>query len=150
MANEPLRLTSIGQIAQPVSDLGRVVEFYRDPLGGTLIVTFDPPGLAFFDCGGVRLMLDAVPGAMEPPGSALYFSVDDLDTSPAALRASGVAIEQEPHMISRDDAGDFGPVGVETWMAFFRDPDGNILALITERPPRLSPDAEARTVCSPG
>jgi methylmalonyl-CoA/ethylmalonyl-CoA epimerase len=135
MTNEPLRLSSIGQIAQPVTDLERAIEFYRETLGGTLIATFDPPGLAFFDCGGVRLMLDAVPGAMEPPGSPLYFAVDDLDASVATLEESGVTITQEPHMISRDDAGDFGPVGVETWMEFFRDPDGNILVLMTERPP---------------
>ena len=119
MADEPLRLSSIGQIAQPVTDLGRAVDFYRETLGGTLIATFDPPGLAFFDCDGVRLMLDAVPGAMEPPGSPLYFSVDDLDASLAALVASGMTIEQGAHMISRDDDGDFGRSALRRgWRSF--------------------------------
>lgn len=68
MANDGgLSLSAVAQVAQPVTDLERSIDFYRDTLGGTFIAKFDPPGLAFFDCGGVRLMLDAVEGALEPP-----------------------------------------------------------------------------------
>ncbi len=136
MANDGgLSLSAVAQVAQPVTDLERSIDFYRDTLGGTFIAKFDPPGLAFFDCGGVRLMLDAVEGALEPPGSPLYFRVDDLDVAVAELRSRGVELDGDPHMISRDDAGDFGQRGVETWMAFFRDPDGNVLAVMSEVPP---------------
>ena len=133
MTDRALEVNAFQQVAQPSSDLERSVAFYRDVLGAKHIATFDPPGLAFFDIGGVRLMLDAIPGAIEHEGSPLYFRVDDLDAAVAALREAGVDIEQEPTPIHRDEAGDFGPAGSEEWMAFFRDPDGNILAFAETR-----------------
>ncbi len=128
-------LKAFAQVAQPSRDLERSVAFYRDVLGGSHTATFDPPGLAFFDIGGVRLMLDAIPGAINHEGSPLYFRVDDLEGAVAALREAGVEIEQEPALTHRDEAGDFGPQGPEEWMAFFRDPDGNILAFAEWRGP---------------
>ena len=128
-------VTQLGQVAQPVSDVQRAVAFYRDTLGARHLATFDPPGLAFFDLDGVRLMLDAIAEAQAQvprPGAPLYFRVPDIDAACAALEARGVAIESAPHMINRDDAGVFGVAGVETWMAFFRDPDQNILAVMAE------------------
>ena len=136
MSERPLAVSALRQVAQRSTDLGRSVAFYRDVLGARHVATFDPPGLAFFDLGGVRLMLDAIPGAFEHEGSPLYFAVDDLDGAVAALRAAGVAIEQEPAPIHRDEAGDFGPPGAEEWMAFFRDPDGNVLAFSEIRAPQ--------------
>ncbi len=135
MIDAPLSIDAFRQVAQRSTDLERSVAFYRDVLGANYIATFDPPGLAFFDIGGVRLMLDAIPGAFEHEGSPLYFSVDDLDTSVAALREAGVAIEEAPTLINKDEAGNFGPAGAEEWMAFFRDPDGNILAFSEIRAP---------------
>lgn len=132
MADVGLRLTELGQVAQPVKDLARAVEFYRDVLGATHQATFDPPGLAFFEFSGVRLMLDAIAEA-QGHGAPLYFRVPDLEAACAALEARGVTIDAAPHMISRDDAGVFGRPGMETWMAFFKDPDGNILAVMNER-----------------
>jgi methylmalonyl-CoA/ethylmalonyl-CoA epimerase len=132
MTDAGLRLTQLGQVAQPVKDLARAVEFYRDVLGATHQATFDPPGLAFFDFGGVRLMLDAIAEA-QGHGAPLYFRVPDIDAACAALEARGVTLDASPHMIQRDDAGVFGTPGMETWMAFFKDPDGNILALMSER-----------------
>ena len=136
-ADQAFRLSTIGQIGLRSGDLDRSIEFYRDALGMTFVTKFDPPGLAFFDCDGVRLMLSSLQeeGSGEAVGSPLYFTVDDLDAAAAALRSRGVEFEGEPRMISRDDAGDFGATGVETWMAFFRDPDGNILALMESRSP---------------
>lgn len=132
MADAGLRLSQLGQVAQPVKDIARAVEFYRDVLGATHQATFDPPGLAFFDFGGVRLMLDAIAEA-QGHGAPLYFRVSDIEAACAALEARGVTIDSAPHMIQRDDAGVFGRLGMETWMAFFKDPDGNILALMSER-----------------
>ena len=80
MSGEGLAVNAFQQVAQPSRDLERSVAFYRDVLGARYIGTFDPPGLAFFDIGGVRLMLDAIPGAIEHEGSPLYFRVDSLTT----------------------------------------------------------------------
>ena len=135
MTDAPLSVDAFRQVAQRSTDLERSVAFYRDVLGASHIAAFDPPGLAFFDIGGVRLMLDAIPGAFEHEGSPLYFSVDDLDASVAALREAGVAIEEAPTLINKDEAGNFGPAGAEEWMPFFRDPDGNILAFSEIRAP---------------
>jgi len=61
----------IGQIAITVKDVERAVHFYRDALGMRFL--FQAGGLAFFDCGGVRLML-SVPEKPEynHPASILY------------------------------------------------------------------------------
>ena len=64
----------------------------------------------------------------------LYFRVGDIDRAAAALEARGVILTQRPTMIHRDDAGQFGAAGAEEWMAFFRDPSGNLLALVERRP----------------
>jgi methylmalonyl-CoA/ethylmalonyl-CoA epimerase len=97
-----------------------------------LIATFDPPGLAFFDLGATRLLVEKG----EPGGThVLYFDVDDIVAGAERLKARGVALDAEPHVIFADDAGQFGPAGDEEWMAFFRDPSGNVLALHARRRP---------------
>ncbi|HKB10300.1 MAG TPA: VOC family protein [Vicinamibacterales bacterium] len=120
----------IGQIAFTVSDLPRAVAFYRDVLG--LRFLFEaPPSLAFFDCGGTRLMLSpperegAVAG--QQFNSVLYYAVADIEAASRALIARGVTFEQPAHLIARLAAADL-------WMAFFRDPDRNMLALMSEVP----------------
>ena len=118
------------QVAMGVEDLERATAFYRDVVGLTLIARFDPPGLAFFDLGGTRLLLEA--GA---PASLLYLGVDDVAETVARLRAAGVAIEAEPHVIFQDDDGQFGPAGEAEELAFFRDPEGNLVGISARRPP---------------
>ncbi len=76
----------------------------------------------------MRLLLE--PSA---PSATLYFAVDDVDAAHQDLRGRGVVFEQEPLMVHRDEAGLFGPAGEEEWMAFFRDPDGNLLAITARR-----------------
>src|SRR5262245_2340481 len=110
------------------ADLERSVGFYRDVLGARLIARFDPPGLAFFQLGDVRLLLEHA-ASVAPSGSCLYFAVPDIHAACAALSARGVALDLQPHLIHRDDGGLFGQRGAEEWMAFFRDPDGHSLAL---------------------
>lgn len=122
----PAGLDGIGQIAVVVHDVPRAVAFYRDTLG--LRFLFDAPNLAFFECGGVRLML-SLPSAPEfdHPASILYYTVADIDRTYHILAERGVAFEQKPHCVAKMEKHDL-------WLAFFRDPDGNLLALMCERP----------------
>ena len=118
-------LAQIGQIAVPVSDIERAIAFYRDTLGMRLLFQA-PPGLAFFDCAGVRLMLDAPAKAQAGNfSSVIYYKVPDLHSAFETLSARGVIFEAKPHLIARLPDH-------ELWMAFFRDPDGNLLALMSE------------------
>jgi methylmalonyl-CoA/ethylmalonyl-CoA epimerase len=125
MAEHGLSQSRIGQIAVVVRDLDRAVAFYRDTLGMRFLFQA-PPKLAFFDCGGVRLMLD-VPEEEEfkHPASILYYKVDDIKATWAALRDRGVEFRDEPHMVARMPDH-------ELWMTFFRDTEGNTLALMSE------------------
>jgi methylmalonyl-CoA/ethylmalonyl-CoA epimerase len=125
-----VRIEGLRQVALHASDLDRAEAFYRDVLGATPIARFDPPGLVFFDLGGVRLLLEQ--GA---PSSLLYLRVADIDAAWADLMAAGVEGGGEPHVIHRDDAGQFGPAGTEEWMAFFNDSEGNLVGLVEARPP---------------
>jgi methylmalonyl-CoA/ethylmalonyl-CoA epimerase len=124
---ETFGLSQIGQIAVPVANLERAVAFYRDVLGMRFLFQA-PPGLAFFDCGGVRLLLD-VPAktSSEVVGSIIYYKVSDIQAAYATLTARGVAFEQAPEFVARLPDHDL-------WMAFFRDPDSNLLALMSEVP----------------
>ena len=114
----------IHQIALIAEDLETSVEFYRDRLGLQVIAKFDPPGLVFFDIGGVRLMLEK-----NAPKGTVYFRVDDIHAAHKELKEKGVEFIDEPHLIHRNTEGLFGPAGEEEWMSFFNDPSGNLLAL---------------------
>jgi catechol 2,3-dioxygenase-like lactoylglutathione lyase family enzyme len=120
-------IDGLHQVALQALNLDAAIDFYRDILGLRFIARFDPPGLAFFDMGGFRLLLSAT--ASE---ATLYFRVDDIGDAVKFLKKRGVSFLHPPAMIHRDDAGEFGKKGVEEWMAFFKDPSGNLLAL-TER-----------------
>lgn len=118
-------LVHIGQIAVPVSDIGRAIAFYRDTLGMRFLFQA-PPGLGFFDCGGVRLMLDSPAKAQASHySSVIYYRVPDLHAAFETLSARGVVFEAKPQLIAKLPDH-------ELWMAFFRDPDGNLLALMSE------------------
>jgi methylmalonyl-CoA/ethylmalonyl-CoA epimerase len=116
-------LSQIGQIALTVSDIGRAVTFYRDSLGMRFL--FEVPNLAFFDCDGIRLMLSLPEKAAEGSSSVIYFKVADIQQAFETLSSRGVAFEGEPHLVARMPDH-------ELWMAFFRDPDRNLLALMSE------------------
>ncbi len=129
-------IQAIHQVALPSADLARSIAFYRDTLGATLVASFDPPGLAFFQVGDVRLLIDragAASGGLKVGGSVVYLRVADIQASHNALKSRGVTFLAPPQRVHRDDAGTFGPPGNEEWMTFFRDPDGNTLALVTQR-----------------
>lgn len=124
------------QVAQHVADLDRAVAFYRDVVGLPLIATFDPAGLAFFDLGATRLMLDG-----DAPSALLYLGVDDVATTIERLRDAGVEIVSEPHVIFEDADGLFGPPGEGEEMAFFRDSEHNLVGLAGRRAVATSPPA---------
>ena len=121
-------LTRIGQIAVNVHDLDRAVAFYRDKLGMKHLFTV--PKMAFFDCGGIRLML-GLPEKSEfdHPASILYYNVDDIHEAFQVLTARDVPFETKPHVVVRMEERDL-------WMAFLHDSEGNLLALMSEQPSR--------------
>ena len=119
-------LSRIGQIAVVVHDLARATAFYRDTLGMPFLFEA-PPKMAFFDCGGIRVMLSLPEGAeFDHPGSIIYYAVDDIHAAAAALESRGVVFDAPPHVVARLPHADL-------WMAFFRDPDRNALAMMSER-----------------
>jgi len=120
-------LSRIGQIAVVVRDLPRAAAFYRDTLGMRLLFEA-PPGLAFFDCAGVRLMLTLPDGPdAGRMASIIYYAVDDIAVAARILAERGVVFETEPHVVARLPQADL-------WMAAFRDPSGNLLELMSEVP----------------
>ena len=105
--------------------------FYRDVLELRLLAQFDPPGLAFFDLGDTRLLLEAgIPSAL------LYLRVEDPAAAVERLRKQNVFIEQDAHVIFSDTDGQFGPSGEDEVMAFFRDSEQNLVGLAGRCRPR--------------
>ena len=121
---EDLRLGQIGQIALPVKNLERAVEFYRDKLGLKFLFQA-PPGLAFFDCAGTRLLIEVPETQFEKHSSILYFRVVNIDNVYKTLKERGVPFDDTPHVIHKQE-------GYELKMAFFRDPEANIHAIMSE------------------
>ena len=126
MANDTAQfgLSQIGQIAITVHDLKQATAFYRDGLGMKFL--FEVPNMAFFDCGGVRLMLGiAEKPEFAHPASIIYYRVDDIQAAHDVLASRGVQFDGKPHLIARLPDR-------EIWMAFFRDCENNLLALLSE------------------
>jgi len=118
-------ISRIGQIAINAHDVERAATFYEQALGLKLLFKAGP-GLAFFDCGGVRLMLTRPEKPeFDHASSILYFSVADIQAAHARMKDSGVQFEDEPHLIARMPDHDL-------WMTFFRDSEGNLLGLMSE------------------
>jgi predicted enzyme related to lactoylglutathione lyase len=119
-------LSRIRQIAVNVQDVEQATAFYRDTLG--LPHLFNVPGIAFFDCDGVRLMLGrAETPEFDHPASVLYFAVDDIEQAYRTLTERGVKFEDAPHCVARMET-------FEVWLALFRDSEGNLLSLMSEPP----------------
>lgn len=108
-------------------DVEKAVAFYRDTLGMRFLFQAGPK-MAFFDCGGVRLMLAvAEKPEFDHPGSIFYFKVGDIQAVAETLASRGVRFEAPPHQLAAMPDHDL-------WMAFFKDVDGNLLALMSEVP----------------
>ena len=122
---DALKLGPLGQVSLQIREVAEAEHFYKDVLGLAHLFTFGD--LAFFDCDGVRLFLSASEERTEGAGSSvLYFQVPEIKSASEELRRLGVAFEAEPHLIHRHENG------VEEWMAFFRDPSGNRLPLMSQ------------------
>ena len=119
-----LKIQKIGQIAIPVSNIETAVTFYRDVLGLKFLFQA-PPGLGFFDCNGVRIMLDGPAKDKAGQSSVIYYLVEDIHSAFEVLSSKSVVFEGKPHLIAKMPDH-------ELWMAFFRDPDKNLLALMSE------------------
>ena len=128
-AADTLEIKDIGQIAinchGVVNGVAALLqEFYREKLGLRMLYEF--PGLAFFDCGGVRLMLTKPETAeLDHPSSIIYYRVADIQQATRAIAEKGVAIENEPRMIARMPDHDL-------WLSNVRDTEGNIIAFMAE------------------
>jgi len=117
----------IAQLMIPVDDFEKGIAFYRDVLGIPFLFSA-PPQMAFFDCGGIRLMLSRPEKPeFDHPSSIIYFRVGDIQAMYQTLRERGVPFDDEPHLIASMDTYDL-------WMAFFRDPDKNVFGIMSEVP----------------
>jgi len=123
-ATDDVRLGPIGQIAVNAHDLERAIGYYRDTLGMRLL--FQVPQMAFFDCGGVRLML-GLPSepVFDHPASIIYYRVDDIQAAHRVLARRGAKFTSPPHFVAKLPDADL-------WLAFLRDTEGNVLALMSE------------------
>jgi len=121
-----MNLNEIGQIALQADDLERAVAFYRDSLGMRFLFQV-PPGLAFFDCGGIRLMIDGIKERETPErfNSVIYYKVADIQAAYGELNSHGVVFDSKPHLIAKMPDH-------ELWMAFLRDTEGNLIGLMSE------------------
>ena len=118
-------LSEIGQIALIVGDVAKATAFYRDVLGLKFLFPAGPT-MSFFAAGSVRIMLTTPQGAGEVgKNSILYFKVDDIAATHAAIVARGAHKESEPRLIARMPDHDL-------WMAAVRDPEGNVIELMSE------------------
>jgi len=126
-----LNLDHIGQIALTVGDVDRAEAFYRDVLKLRKLYRFGD--LTFFDCAGVRLMLEKAHAPENiPKSSVIYFRCADIALAVPELEKRGVTFSSKPHLIAKMDDHDL-------WMAFFTDPDGHTLALMQEAPKGYKP-----------
>jgi catechol 2,3-dioxygenase-like lactoylglutathione lyase family enzyme len=119
-----LQISGIGQIALYIRDTDRATAFYRDVLGLPHLYTFGD--LVFLDCAGTRLYLQRAAADQWRTGSTIYFRVADIAAAHRALAALGVHFDAAPHIVHRHESG------VEEWMAFFDDGEGNLLALMSQ------------------
>jgi DNA-binding CsgD family transcriptional regulator/catechol 2,3-dioxygenase-like lactoylglutathione lyase family enzyme len=124
VAGQTEGISGIGQISLLIRDTERATAFFRETLGLKHLYSFGD--LVFFDCGGTRLYLHRVPDDQWRPGSIIYFQVPDIEAHHRELADRGVAFEGAPHLVHRHDSG------VEEWMAFFSDLEGNNLALMSQ------------------
>src|SRR5215510_2898261 len=122
-------LNQIGQIFVNVKDLDRAIAFYRDILGMTFLFQA-PPNMAFFDCGGIRIMLGIADRPdLDHPSSIIYYKVDDIERVYETFKARGVEFIIKPHLVAPMPTYDL-------WLADFKDSERNFVALIRQIPPK--------------
>jgi methylmalonyl-CoA/ethylmalonyl-CoA epimerase len=124
--SDPRLATGIHQLAIPCKDVPRATAFYRDVLGIQFL--FEMTGLAFFQCGGVRLMLSpASADGAEPLASVIYFSTDDIEGATTAAVAKGAVLVHAAQVIAKLP-------GRDVWLSHWKDPEGNLMSFMQEKP----------------
>jgi len=113
------------QVAQRVEDLDRAIAFYNRLLGAEPVAIFNPPGFAFYSLGDTRLLLEPF-----APSAMIYLHVSNVRERIEELRADGVEIVSEPHIVFPDPTGVFDRPGDE-WLAIIRDSEGNSVGLMS-------------------
>jgi predicted enzyme related to lactoylglutathione lyase len=120
-------LSQIGQIFINVHDLDKAIAFYRDTLGMQFLFQA-PPNMAFFNCGGIRLMLGVADRPeLDHPPSIIYYKVADIQATYEALKSRGVDFVAKPHLVAKLPDHDL-------WLTDFRDCENNLMALMSEVP----------------
>jgi catechol 2,3-dioxygenase-like lactoylglutathione lyase family enzyme len=126
MSNGEFGLSAIGQICITTKNLDKAVTFYRDVLGMKML--FQVPGMAFFDCGGIRLMIGPPEKPeLDHPASIIYYKVDDIKAACETLKSRNVEFVEEPREVHKTEQS-------VLWLAFLKDMDGNVLSLMSEVP----------------
>ena len=124
-------LSQIGQIFINVHDLDKAIAFYRDTLGMQFLFQA-PPNMAFFNCGGIRLMMGVADRPeLDHPPSIIYYKVADIEATYETLKSRGVAFVGQPHLVAKLPDHDL-------WLADFRDCENNLMALMSEVPRRVA------------
>lgn len=125
--SDKTEIHGIGQIAIAVSDIKQAVKFYKDKLGLSLLFEV-PSGMAFFECGGIRLMITEQNGDVKDHNtSVIYYRVTDIKSVAISMIERGIAFTREPQMaVKMSDH--------ELWIGFLRDPDGNLIGIMEEVP----------------
>lgn len=110
------------QLSIPTRDLPRATAFYRDVVG--LVLLFEVPNMAFFDCGGIRILVGTGEVAPKNSGCSIYFNTPDIGAEVKRLREAGVPMEDASRIAQLPDR--------DIWLAHFYDPDGNLVSLMSE------------------
>ena len=122
---QTVHFDKIGQIALTVTDITRSKDFYQNTLGMNFL--FDAGSMAFFQCGDVRFMIGTSEDSSPRGGTLLYFKVPDIQQTCEFLKEKGVVFHQRPHLVAKMPSH-------ELWLAFIKDPDDNILGIMSEVP----------------
>ena len=117
----------VGQIAVAVSDIKRSVEYYKNILGLQLLFEV-PSGIAFFNCGGTRLMLTVKKGDdKDHKTSVIYYKVKNIHDAEKAITDKGIKFIRSPELAAKMPDH-------ELWIGFLRDPDDNLIGIMDEKP----------------
>ena len=108
------------------SKISEAETFYRDVLGLTLRGKFD--GALVFDVGGSVLRVSPIPSTAPGEHTVMGFGVQDVDAVIVALTARGVVFERFAGFPHAANGTVLSPDGAR--VAWFRDPDGNILSVV--------------------
>jgi catechol 2,3-dioxygenase-like lactoylglutathione lyase family enzyme len=111
-----------------VSDLDRARQFYEDKLGLSASGGIEEAQVVSYRCGeGSELLVYVSEHAGKATATVATWSVSGLERLVDELNAKGVAFERYDEPMKTDERGIFR--SEEGAVAWFRDPDGNTIAV---------------------